>query len=68
MFPQVASKFLAQRAEGPKSVGKTPTADVAAGKPVPAPKQVDGQGPLTTPITYEIKIGDKSHKVSVQPA
>jgi methylmalonyl-CoA carboxyltransferase 5S subunit len=68
MFPQVASKFFAQRADGPKSVGKAPTADAAAPKPAAAAKQVDGQGPVTSPITYEIKIGDKSHKVTVQPA
>jgi methylmalonyl-CoA carboxyltransferase 5S subunit len=66
MFPQVAAKFLAQRAEGPKNLTKT-TSGAAAAKPVPAAKLGDGKGPVTSPVTYEIRIGDKSHKVSVQP-
>jgi methylmalonyl-CoA carboxyltransferase 5S subunit len=59
MFPQVAPKFLAQRAEGPKNVTK---------KPAEAPKPADGRAPVTSPVTYEIRLGDKSHKVTVAPA
>jgi methylmalonyl-CoA carboxyltransferase 5S subunit len=66
MFPHVAAKFFAQRAEGPKNVAKTAAAAEAA-KPAAATKLGDGNGPITSPVTYEIKIGDKSHKVSVQP-
>src|SRR5512142_1334100 len=62
MFPQVAAKFLAQRAEGPKNVSKKP-ADAAA-----AAKSTDGKGPVSIPVTYAIKIGDKSHQVTVEPA
>jgi methylmalonyl-CoA carboxyltransferase 5S subunit len=68
MFPQVAPKFFAQRAEGPKNIGKSPA---EATKPAAAPaaaKPADGRGPVTTPITYEVRIGDKSHKVTVTPA
>ncbi len=68
MFPQVAPKFFATRADGPKNVGKSPAA-AAAAKPAAAAKAVgDGKAPVTSPITYEVRIGDKSHKVSVQPA
>jgi methylmalonyl-CoA carboxyltransferase 5S subunit len=68
MFPQVAPKFLATRAEGPKPVGKAPAA-AAAAKPAAAARAAgDGKGPITSPVTYEIRIGEKSHKVSVQPA
>jgi methylmalonyl-CoA carboxyltransferase 5S subunit len=64
MFPQVAPKFFAKRAEGPIVPGRTPVAAKLA-KPV---KPGDGKPPVTTPVTYEIRIGEKTHKVSVQPA
>jgi methylmalonyl-CoA carboxyltransferase 5S subunit len=66
MFPQVAPKFFAQRAEGPKNVGKAPAAAAAAKSSVTV-KVADGKGPITGPVTFEIRIGEKSHKVSVQP-
>jgi len=71
LFPQVAPKFFAQRAEGPKNVTKAPApAPKAAAKPTAAgaAKSVDGKGPITTPVSYQVKIGDKSHKVTVEPA
>jgi methylmalonyl-CoA carboxyltransferase 5S subunit len=65
MFPQVAAKFFASRAEGPKNVTKAaPEAPKAA---PPAPKVGDGKGPVMVPVTYQVKIGDKSHKVTVEP-
>jgi len=68
MFPQVAAKFFAQRAEGPKNLTKGPAeAPKAAPAATPA-KPVDGKGPITAPVAYQIKIGDKSHKVTVEPA
>jgi methylmalonyl-CoA carboxyltransferase 5S subunit len=69
MFPQVAPKFFATRAEGPKNVGKDPAA-AAAAKPASAgaAKPTDGKGPVTSPVTYEVRIGDKSHTVTVAPA
>jgi methylmalonyl-CoA carboxyltransferase 5S subunit len=73
MFPQVAPKFFDQRAQGPKNVGKSPAA--TDGKaPAPATpagattKPADGKGPVTTTVTYQVRIGDKSHKVTVEPA
>jgi methylmalonyl-CoA carboxyltransferase 5S subunit len=65
MFPQVAGKFLAQRSEGPKN----PTKAAADAPKTAAPvKPADGKGPVTTPVTYQVKFGDKSHKVTVEPA
>jgi methylmalonyl-CoA carboxyltransferase 5S subunit len=67
MFPQVVPKFFAQRAEGPKNVAKVPAGTVgpeAAVKPAPT----DGKGPVTSPVTYQIRIGENSHTVTVQPA
>ncbi len=66
MFPQVAPKFFAQRSAGPKNLGKQPAA-VSTAKPAAA-KPADGKGPITSPVAYEIRIGDKSHKVTVAPA
>jgi methylmalonyl-CoA carboxyltransferase 5S subunit len=65
MFPQVAAKFLASRAEGPKNPTKTPT---EAPKAAPAAKTGDDKPPVTTPVSYQVKIGNKSHKVTVEPA
>jgi methylmalonyl-CoA carboxyltransferase 5S subunit len=62
MFPQVAPKFFAQRAEGPKSVSKNPT-DTAA----PAARSSDGKAPITSPVKYNVRIGDRSHLVTVEP-
>ncbi len=69
MFPQVAPKFFAARADGPKNVGKAPAAKPAAGTATAAPaaKPVDGNGPVTSAVTYEIKVGEKTRKVTVQP-
>jgi len=71
MFPQVAAKFFAQRAEGPRNVSKSPTVAAAAAtaaQPVADARPTDGKGPVSSPVSYEIRIGDRSHKVSVQPA
>jgi methylmalonyl-CoA carboxyltransferase 5S subunit len=68
MFPQVASKFLAQRAEGPKNLSKK-----AAPSETPAPmaaraQPTDGRVPVTSPVTYQVKVRDRCHKVTVEPA
>ncbi|HEX8203921.1 MAG TPA: methylmalonyl-CoA carboxytransferase subunit 5S [Isosphaeraceae bacterium] len=71
MFPQVAPKFFATRAEGPKNVGKDPVAAASAARPADgkaAAKPADGKGPVTGPITYNVRIGDQSHTVTVAPA
>jgi methylmalonyl-CoA carboxyltransferase 5S subunit len=63
MFPQVAPKFFAQRAEGPKNVSKKP----AAAQPA-AQRPGDGKAPVSGPVTYRVRVGDKSHTVTVEPA
>jgi methylmalonyl-CoA carboxyltransferase 5S subunit len=65
MFPQVAGKFFARRSEGPKNVGKTPAAktDSAEG----AAKTGNGKAPVSSRVTYNVKFGEKSHQVTVEP-
>jgi methylmalonyl-CoA carboxyltransferase 5S subunit len=64
LFPQVAPKFFAQRASGPKNVGKKP----ADGKAAAPAKPADGKAPVTTPVTYKVSVGGKAHTVRVEPA
>jgi methylmalonyl-CoA carboxyltransferase 5S subunit len=65
MFPQVAPKFFAGRGDGPKNLSKKATEPE---KPAASPVKVgDGKGPIRTPVTYQVKVGDKSHKVTVEP-
>ncbi len=67
MFPQVAAKFFAHRAEGPKNLGKAPAAKApAAGDG--AAKPASGKTPVGSRVTYNVKLGDKSHQVVVEPA
>ena len=68
MFPQVAPEVLRQRAEGPKNVGKAPAEARRAAAPRPPPRPATARAPITAPVTYEVRIGDKSHKVTVEPA
>jgi methylmalonyl-CoA carboxyltransferase 5S subunit len=65
MFPQVAPKFFAARAEGPKDPCKSP---VSAAKPAAAAKGADGSASITGPVSYDVAIGGRTHKVTVQPA
>ncbi len=68
MFPQVAPKFFAQRAEGPKNVGKKPTEAAKPATGAPAAKPPDGHAPVSAPVTYDVRIGDRTHRVTVKPA
>jgi methylmalonyl-CoA carboxyltransferase 5S subunit len=65
MFPQVAAKFFASRAEGPKNPTKT---SPEAPKAAPVAKSDYGKPPATSPVSYSVKIGNKTHKVTVEPA
>jgi len=67
MFPQVAPKFFTQRAEGPKNLSKKAPEAAKALAPPAAPKLGDGRGPVSTPVSYQVKIGDRSHTVTVEP-
>jgi methylmalonyl-CoA carboxyltransferase 5S subunit len=63
MFPQVAPKFFSTRAQGPKNVAKK-LADPAK----PAGPSGNGKATtITSPVTYEVRVGDKTHKVTVTP-
>ena len=62
MFPQVAPKFFQARAEGPKNLGKDPSAPALA----PAAPKVDpGTGPVLSTVTYDVKLNGKSHRLTV---
>jgi methylmalonyl-CoA carboxyltransferase 5S subunit len=68
MFPQVAPKFFAQRAEGPRNVSKKAAESPKPAAPGATAKAGDGRTPVSTPVTYEVRIGEKTHKVTVVPA
>jgi methylmalonyl-CoA carboxyltransferase 5S subunit len=67
MFPQVAAKFFAHRSEGPKNLGKAPAAKMPAVGDGAA-KQSGGKTPVAGRVTYNVRLGDKSHQVVVEPA
>jgi len=65
MFPQVAPKFFATRDQGPRNLGKDPS---AAPAPAAAPAADTGKGPVRSPITYDVKMDGRTHRVTVTPA
>jgi methylmalonyl-CoA carboxyltransferase 5S subunit len=64
MFPKVAPKFFAERAQGPKSVAKDPAAAAAA----PHSNGAPGTAPVRETIKYEVQLEGKKHLVTVSPA
>ncbi len=64
MFPKVAPKFFSERAKGPKSVAKDPSAAAAAH----APAANGGAGPVRETVKYEVQLDGKKHVVTVSPA
>ena len=66
-FPQVAPKFFKTRPEGPKNLRKEDEAEAAKAKPAAAGKAAGGNGKhkLEGPISYNVNIGGRSHKVTV---
>jgi len=62
MFPQVAPGFFEKRAQGPKNVGTDPAA--VAEKPGATGAEAS---PLRAPVTYDVKLNGRSHRVSVTP-
>jgi methylmalonyl-CoA carboxyltransferase 5S subunit len=67
LFPQVAPKFFASRAEGPKNLSKS-RAELAAAKANAAEKGGNLKGPHSVPVSYNVRIGDKTHQVTIEPA
>ncbi len=69
MFPQVAPKFFGTRAKGPKNVGKDPAAAEKPATPkAAAANGAQGAVALTSPVTYNVEVNGKAHKVTVSPA
>jgi methylmalonyl-CoA carboxyltransferase 5S subunit len=66
MFPKVAPKFFAERAQGPKSVAKDPTAAAAAASPQSG--GTPAAGPVRETIKYEVQLDGRKHLVTVSPA
>jgi methylmalonyl-CoA carboxyltransferase 5S subunit len=64
MFPQVAPKFFAARHEGPKNLGKDPSAAKPPAAPS-APGAPAAAGGAKAPVNYEVKVGGKAHRVTV---
>lgn len=64
MFPKVAPKFFASRSEGPKNLSKDPERQTETG----SGDASGGAKSITGPITYKVKLGGRSHSVSVEPA
>jgi methylmalonyl-CoA carboxyltransferase 5S subunit len=65
LFPQVAPKFFAARAEGPKNLSKKPPVAKSRSDGSAAG---DGKKPVTSKVTYNVTIGSKSQQVTVEPA
>lgn len=68
MFPQVAPRFFKTRAQGPKNVGRDPNAAPAPAPGAAAPAAGNGQSPVRSAISYEVKLNGRSHNVTVTPA
>ncbi|HUB33521.1 MAG TPA: methylmalonyl-CoA carboxytransferase subunit 5S [Bryobacteraceae bacterium] len=67
MFPQVAPKFFRTRAEGPKNLGKDPSAAPAAAPPAPAPAG-GAKAPVRGTAVYDVKWNGRAHRVTVTQA
>ena len=64
MFPKVAPKFFVDRANGPKNLGKSLESQTEP----PAVSTPGGGKSITGPISYKVKLGNRTHSVSVEPA
>src|SRR5580692_6144041 len=56
MFPAVAAKFFAARAQGPKNLGKDPQAKPITAAPAQTAGNGNGHGPVREPVTYDVKL------------
>lgn len=66
MFPQVAPKFFGTRDQGPKNVGKDPSAAPAPAKGAAA--AAGGNGLPTGPVKYAVTLNGQTHNVTVAAA
>ncbi len=65
MFPQVAPKFFATRAQGPKNLSQKPEARAGQAPAQGAAPQRKG---ISEPVTYTVTYKGKAHTVTVAPA
>ncbi|MBS1158349.1 MAG: Conserved carboxylase region [Proteobacteria bacterium] len=63
MFPQVAPGFFESRARGPKNLGRAPE----SAAPKSAESGALAASPLHAPVTYNVTLNGRSHRVSVAP-
>jgi methylmalonyl-CoA carboxyltransferase 5S subunit len=61
MFPQVAAAFFDKREQGPLNLGRAPKAADPATAAGSAPTSIQ------TPVTYDVKLNGRSHRVCVTP-
>ncbi|HYO24526.1 MAG TPA: methylmalonyl-CoA carboxytransferase subunit 5S [Lacipirellulaceae bacterium] len=66
MFPQVAGKFFATRAKGPRNVGKKP--EPANASAAGAAARADGKQPVASRMNYKVSVGGRVHQVTIEPA
>jgi methylmalonyl-CoA carboxyltransferase 5S subunit len=64
MFPQISATFFAKRDQGPLNLGRDPEAakTAADGKAAASDDKA-----VRTPVTYDVKLNGRSHRVSVTP-
>jgi methylmalonyl-CoA carboxyltransferase 5S subunit len=67
MFPQVAPRFFAQRANGPINVCKEVRTTGSAPASSPTSKLPDGNTPTGKRLAYKVTVGNKTHQVTVEP-
>jgi methylmalonyl-CoA carboxyltransferase 5S subunit len=68
LFPQVAPKFFTQRADGPKNLSHKPQEATKTAHGAATSSSGDGKSPVSTRVAYNVKVGDKTHHVTVEPA
>jgi methylmalonyl-CoA carboxyltransferase 5S subunit len=66
LFPTTAPKFFSQRAQGPKSVARAEGQVPTAPEP-PTVAQARERSTITEPVRYLVTLGDRSHKITVEP-
>jgi len=66
MFPTAAPKFFSERAQGPKSVARPAGEAAAATQPATVAQAREHTG-ITEPVRYLVTLGDRSHKITVEP-
>lgn len=64
MFPKVAPKFFGTRAQGPKNLGKDPEAQP---RPQATPAAAGAEKVNGAPISYDVTLHGKTHRVTVAP-